>query len=93
MGELALAVPVLTNDLLGVHPGWGQTRALDQGLDVASLPLKAGQERGHGGPQPPSWGAAGVLTKIAPPSQPVCLPARPLPFKDTPGKCRERWQE
>lgn len=93
LGELALAFPVLTNDLLGVQLAWGQTRALVQRLDAAPLPPKARQERGQGRPQPSSQGAAGVLTKTSPPSQPVCLPARPHPFKDTPGKCREGCQE
>lgn len=92
-GELALARPVLTNVLLGLLPAWGQTRALVQGLDAALLPLKAGQEWGQGRPWPPSWGAVGVLTKTVPPSEPVCLLAHPHPFKDTPGKCREGWQE
>lgn len=92
-GELALAVWPLTNDLLGVQPARAQTRGLIWGLDVAPLPLKAGLERGQGRAQPPSWGTAGVLTKTAPPSQPVCPLAHPYPFKDTPGKCREGWQE
>lgn len=52
LGELVLAVPVLTNDLLGVQPARGQTRALGQGLAAAP--------RGRSGVRAehslPSWG-------------------------------------
>lgn len=51
VGELVLAIPVLTNDVPGVQPARGQTRALGQ--ELAAAPL--GRSRVRADHSLPSW--------------------------------------